>query len=342
MLLQTLAEHLQASIIGDANVDILSVSAPDNAQINTITVANSKNFLNQALESDVSAIVVETAPEQTIDRPLLIVENCQLALITLLNLFFKQKSPKPSIHPSAVISENSQVHSSAEIGANVVIGEHCIIHENVIIQANTVLGDNITVGKNSHLHPNVTIYNDSSIGENTIIHAGCVIGSDGFGYHFDGKTHLKLQHIGDVEIGSNVEIGANTAIDRATLGTTKIGDDTKIDNLVQIAHNVTLGKNNILCAFSGVAGSVTAGDNVIFAADAGAGDHVTIEDNVTIGPRTGIPSKKRLSSGTTWLGNPARPADKAIEQIVSMQRIPGMKKQLKSLQQKLKELEEKL
>ena len=208
--------------------------------------------------------------------------------------------------------------------------------------AGAVVGPNAKLGQHCLLHANATIAHHCVLGNRVKVHSGTTVGSDGFGYHFDGKTHLKLQHIGDVEIGSNVEIGANTAIDRATLGTTKIGDDTKIDNLVQIAHNVTLGKNNILCAFSGVAGSVTAGDNVIFAADAGAGDHVTIEDNVTIGPRTGIPSKKRLSSGTTWLGNPARPADKAIEQIVSMQRIPGMKKQLKSLQQKLKELEEKL
>ncbi len=339
MHLKKLSAILKGTLVGDGTRTILGVSSPSHGQKDTVCVANSPAYLEQALRSETSAIVIDSASQTPLNIPVIVVENCQLALITLLELFAIKAIRIAGTHPSACIGENSQVHASAQIGPNVVIGEHCTIGENVLIKANTVLGDHVTVGENSTLHANVNLYDKTMLGKNVIIHAGCVIGADGFGYHFNGEEHLKLHHLGNVDIGDNVEIGANTTIDRATLGTTCIGDGTKIDNLVQIAHNVTLGKHNILCAFSGVAGSVTAGDNVIFAANAGAGDHVVIADNVTLGPRTGIASRKRLASGTTWLGNPGRPAEKAIEQIVSMQRLPGMKKQIKRLQEKVKQLE---
>ena len=342
MILKTIASALNGTLIGDGSIDIAGISSPQHTQKNTITLANNKAFVELAINGENSAIVLDKAPESTLTKPVIIVENCQLALITLLELFLEKKPLNGGHHASSVIGANSQIHPSAEIGPNVVIGEHCIISENVTIKANTVLGDNVRIGKGCYIHPNVTIYDNGILGEQCTIHAGCVIGSDGFGYHFNGHQHLKLQHLGNVVIGHNVEIGANSTIDRATLGSTNIGSGTKIDNLVQVAHNVNLGDHNILCAFTGIAGSVTTGNYVVFAAGAGVADHVTIEDNVTVGPRAGIPSKKRLSSNTTWLGSPARPADKAIEQIVSMQRIPGMKKQLTDLQRKFKTLEEKL
>jgi len=339
MRLQEIALLLNGTLIGNENVDIINVCSPEKGIIDNIAVANSNELLEQALHTKLSAIVVNKKPDAELAINIIIVENCKLALIKLLELFTPTMKRNYGIHPSATIGTNSQIHEKSTIGPNVVIGNNCVIAEDVILKANIVIGDNVSILNGSTIHPNTTIYDNTQIGDNVIIHSGCVIGSDGFGYHYHNDEHLKLNHIGNVKIDKNVEIGANTTIDRATMGSTHIGAGTKIDNLVQIAHNVTLGKNNILCAYVGIAGSVTAGDNVIFAADAGIADHVHINDNVTVGPRAGIASNKTLPSGTTWLGNPGRPFEKAIEQITSIQRIPGIKKQLKKLQDKVKHIE---
>lgn len=338
MRLQDIATKLNGTLTNNSNVDILGISSPKAGKINTLAVAGTIELLKQLIDSPVSALVIDKAPEHALLIPFILVDNCQLALITLLELFAPPHVVKQERHPSFVAAPCAQISNRSEIGPNVVIGKQSHVGDNTQLKANIVIGNNVQIGQHCIIHPNVTVYDNTKIGNNVIIHAGTVIGADGFGYHFHDGKHQKLHHLGNVIIDDDVEIGANTTIDRGTLGSTHIGSGTKIDNLVQVAHNVTLGKNNILCAYTGIAGSVTAGDNVIFAADVGIGDHVTIADNVTLGPRTGIPSHKKLSSGTTWLGNPGRPIEKAIEQIVSIQRIPGIKKQLKKLQAQMKKL----
>jgi UDP-3-O-[3-hydroxymyristoyl] glucosamine N-acyltransferase len=165
-----------------------------------------------------------------------------------------------------------------------------------------------------------------------------VIGSDGFGYTLADGQHMKVPHVGHVVIEDNVEIGANTVIDRATIGATMIGEGTKIDNLVQVAHSVKLGKHNILCAFTGIAGSTVSGNHVVFAANVGVSDHVRIDDGVILGARAGVPPKKHLRHGNIYLGNPARPRDKAIEQELATTRIPIIRKNLKQLSDKVSQI----
>ncbi len=341
MLLSELAEQLKGQLIGDGQLLIKGISEPEQGLADNIAIANSENILEQALKTEIAAIIVDKKPEQPLSKSIIVVNNCQNTFIELLELFSPKNIIKPKIHASACIDSTSVISNKSEIGPNVVIGQNCKIASNVKLAANIVIGKNVEIGKNCYIHPNVTIYDNSKIADDVTIHAGSVIGADGFGYQFNGKEHLKRHHLGNVVIGSNVEIGANTTIDRATIGTTHIGSGTKIDNLVQIAHNVTLGENNIVCAFSGIAGSTTIGNNVILAANVGVADHVTIEDNVTLGPRTGIVSNKKLSRDTTWLGNPGRPIKKALEQIVSMQRLPGIKKQIDNLKQRISDLEDK-
>lgn len=342
MLLSELALKLNGQLIGDGKLLINGVSDPTQGLANNIAIANSKQILSNALQSELAAIIVDEKPESSLNKSIIVVKSCQQTFVELLELFSVKPQIKPQIHKNACIDPTSVIDPSCEIGPNVVIGQNCIVAKDVKLAANIVIGNNVEIGNNSYIHPNVTIYDNTKISDNVTIHAGCVIGADGFGYQFNGSEHQKRHHLGNVIIESNVEIGANTTIDRATLGSTKIGSGTKIDNLVQIAHNVTLGKHNIVCAFSGIAGSTKIGDNVTLAANVGVGDHVTIKDNVILGPRTGIASNKKLSEGTTWLGNPGRPVKKAIEQIVSMQLLPGMKKQLEKLKQRLKELESKV
>ena len=222
------------------------------------------------------------------------------------------------------------------IEAGSTIGNNCILKSHIHI------GQNVHLGDDNVIHPHVTVYDNSHIGSRVIIHASTVIGSDGFGYTFVDGQHLKVPHLGKVIIEDDVEIGANTAVDRATMGATVIGKGTKIDNLVQVAHSVKLGKNNILCGFTGIAGSCTSGDNVIFAANVGVSDHVQIDNNVILGARTGVPPNKHLKEGEVYLGNPARIKDVAIKHELSVNRIPLMRKNIKTLSDKVALLEKKL
>src|SRR5690606_24806117 len=187
------------------------------------------------------------------------------------------------------------------------------------IKGHVNIGRNVIIGEHSVIHPHVTIYDDCQLGARVCLHSSSVIGSDGFGYTFVDGQHLKMPHLGNVVIEDDVEIGANTVVDRATMGATVIGAGTKIDNLVQVAHSVKLGKRNILCAFTGIAGSTSTGDHVIFAANVGVSDHVRIDGGSVLGARTGVPPNKHLKQDV-YLGSPARPKIEAIKHELSINR----------------------
>jgi UDP-3-O-[3-hydroxymyristoyl] glucosamine N-acyltransferase len=235
-----------------------------------------------------------------------------------------------------------QLGEGVFIGPYVVIESGSKIGNNCILKSHIHIGHDVIMGDNTTIHAHVTVYDNTQIGSGVTIHASTVIGSDGFGYTFVDGQHLKVPHLGRVIIENDVEIGANTAVDRATMGATVIGQGTKIDNLVQVAHSVKLGKHNILCGFTGVAGSTTTGNNVIFAANVGVSDHVRIDDGVILGARTGVPPNKHLKEGTIYLGNPARPKDLAIKHELSVNRIPLMRKNIKTLTEQVALLNKRL
>lgn len=241
-----------------------------------------------------------------------------------------------------MIGEDVQLGEHVSIGPYVVIESGSVIGNYSVLKSHIHIGHDVKIGEQVTIHPHVTIYDNCLIGSGVIIHASTVIGSDGFGYTFVEGHHLKVPHLGQVIIEDNVEVGANTAIDRATMGATVIGEGTKIDNLVQIAHSVQLGKHNILCGFTGIAGSTKTGNNVIFAANVGVSDHVRIENNVVLGARTGVPPNKLLKEGTVYLGNPARPKDIAIKHELSVNRIPLMRKNIKTLTEQVALLQKQI
>jgi UDP-3-O-[3-hydroxymyristoyl] glucosamine N-acyltransferase len=319
-----LAQKLNnCNIIGDHSQIITNISTIDCASKESLVFAENADALLKAEASDAAAILAPPNIGKA-SKTLMLVADPFLAFIKLLEFYTPHKKAQSGIHPTAIISASATIDPSAYISPYVVIGE------------------NVTVGKNSLIHSHVSIYDNTKIGNNVIIHANTVIGSDGFGYKFIDGKHVKFPHLGNVIIEDDVEIGANTTIDRGSMGATIIGQGTKIDNLVQIAHGVKLGKHNILCAFTGIAGSTTSGDRVIFAANVGVSDHVKIDDDVILGARTGVPPKKHLLQGMVYLGNPARPKDKAIEMELAANRIPGIKKQLLKTQEKLSQLEKLL
>lgn len=336
-----IAALVQGVVVGDDQLMISALSPIDNIMANALVFAEGSDNLKHAEASQAAAILVASNVEH-VSKPIIKVSNPFTAFIRLLNHYYPQKKPAPGIHPTACIADDVTLGKNTSIGPYVTIASGCTIGDNCIIKSHVSLGHDVTLGNDTTIHPQVTIYDQSQIGSRVCIHASSVIGSDGFGYTLEEGQHLKVPHVGHVIIEDDVEIGANTVVDRATLGTTVIGEGTKIDNLVQIAHSVKIGKHNIICAFTGIAGSTVSGNHVIFAANVGVSDHVRIDDGVILGARAGVPPRKHLKQGNIYLGNPARPKDKAIEQELATSRIPLMRKNVKALSDKVTLLAQKL
>lgn len=339
--LYELAKMLGGVVVGDKDLCVSTLSPIDDIVAGSLVFVDGPNHLLQAEQSNAAAILASHGMRCE-HKSLIQVSNPLQSFIQLLRFFYPVNEPSASIHPTAVIADDVVLGKDVFIGPYVVIEAGTKVGDHTRIKSHVSIGQNVSIGEHTVLHPFVTIYSHSQIGSRVIIHASTVIGSDGFGYTLIDGQHVKIPHVGRVVIESDVEIGANTAIDRATLGNTRIGEGTKIDNLVQVAHSVHLGKHNILCAFTGIAGSTKSGDQVTFAANVGVSDHVRIDDGVILAARAGVPPKKHLKKGNIYLGNPARPKEKALLQEFAVTRIPTMHKHLKSLNDQVKQLNERL
>ncbi len=336
-----IASIIQGVVIGDETVMITSLSPIDNVKPHSLVFAEGADNLKLAIHSPAAAILV-ASDVSGIDKPLIQVANPFKAFMQILTHYYPRPQATLGIHPTAIVAEDVIMGENVSIGPYVTIESGAKIGDRCVIKSHTYIGHHVLIGEGTTIQPQVTVYDGCHIGARVSIHASTVIGSDGFGYTFENGRHVKVPHVGNVVIEDDVEIGANTVIDRATLGSTVIGEGTKIDNLVQIAHSVKLGKHNILCAFTGIAGSSTSGNNVIFAANVGVSDHVRIDDGVILGARAGVPPKKHLKSGNIYLGSPARPKDKAIEQELSTTRIPFIRKNLQQLTERVTRLADKV
>lgn len=339
--LRDIATLIQGTVIGDPSIMVLALSPIDDIAFGSLVFAEGEDYIKLAEHSD-AAVILVSHKTQNSSKPLIQVAHPFKAFIQLLNHFYPPKKANPGVHPSAIIAKDVVLGRDVSIGPYVVIESGSVIGDHCVLKSHIHIGHQVHIGEHSCIHPQVTVYDNSRIGARVTIHASTVIGSDGFGYTYVDGQHLKVPHVGHVVIEDDVEIGANSAIDRASLGATVIGRGTKIDNLVQVAHSVKLGKNNILCAFTGIAGSTEAGDNVIFAANVGVSDHVRIDSNVILGARTGVPPKRHLKEGIVYLGSPARPKEEAIKHELSVNRIPLIRKNIKRLMEQVAMLEKKL
>lgn len=335
-----LATLVDGVVEGEAATLITGLSPIDDILPGTLVYADA-NHIQKAESSKAEALLVNQEISG-LTKHCIRVKDPFFAFTKLLTFFYPQPELPAFVHPSACIASDVVLGKNVYIGPCVVIESGSVIGDDVAIKSQVYIGAKVSIGQGSVIHPNVTIYEHSLIGKNVIIHAGTIIGCDGFGYTYRQDQHVKTPHVGSVVIEDDVEIGGNVVIDRATLGKTVIGKGTKIDNLVQIAHSVKLGKHNILCAFTGIAGSSSSGDYVTFAADVGVADHVTIEDQVTLAARTGVPPGKTLKKGQVYLGTPAKPKEKAIEMELAAMRIPLIRKQIQTLTEKLNMLTEKV
>ncbi len=324
-----LAALLNGQVIGDGSVILNRIMPAGNAVQGDLTFAENKTFFTQAINSSASAILVDydiTPCSQTCIR----VPHARVAFARALALFFPEPSFQPSIHPTAVVASSAKVDPTAHIGPHCIVGEHVVIRSRVVLQGLNSVGDNCAIGEDSRLFPNVTVYHQCQIGKRVRIHSGTVIGSDGFGYVFNDGIHLKIPQVGNVIIQDDVEIGANTTIDRGAMESTLIGFGSKIDNLVQIAHNVTVGEHSIIVAQAGVAGSTKLGRYVVLAGQVGIAGHLEIGDRVTVAAQSGV--MHNIPDGQKWLGSPAQPDKEAKRTILATFKLPELMKRVSKLE----------
>lgn len=327
-------------LIGDDNLRITGVGGIDNATIGDITFVKDETYVDKIQKTEASAVVVHRRIDG-VKKPLgfIVVDNPFLAFTKLLTVISSEKQKRlRGIHPTTIISRNASIGEDVSIGAYVVVEDNVKIGDNVTVYPNVFVGHNSTIGDDSVIYPNVTIREDVIIGKRAIIHAGTVIGDDGFGYLQVNGRHEKIPHVGTVEIGDDVEIGANVTIARAALNKTVIKRGVKIDNHSHIAHNVVIGEDSMLIAYAKIAGGAAIGKNVMIAEDVGITDHARIGDNCVIGGGSNV-FKKNLEPGSIVWGSPAKPInlEKRIQALIK--KLPQMMESLKELSKRLGKIE---
>jgi UDP-3-O-[3-hydroxymyristoyl] glucosamine N-acyltransferase len=327
-----LAKQLAGEVVGDAGAALSGFAMAATARPGDLTFAENAEYFAAAEASEATAVICDQ--KSSSDKKILIrVANPRVAFAKALAIFFPEPKFAPGIHPSAAIAKSAQIDPSAHVGPHCTIGERVKIGANVVLQSGNFIGDDSTLGDETNLFPNVTVYSRSQIGKRVRVHSGTVIGSDGFGYVFDSGFHRKVPQIGNVVIGDNVEIGSNVSVDRGALGSTVIGKGTKIDNLVQVAHNVEIGEHCILCAQVGIAGSAKLGNYCVLAGQVGIAGHLKIGNQVTIGSKSGV--MHNIPDGEQWLGIPAQPDRQAKRIMIAMQRLPDLFKKIAEWEKKL-------
>ncbi len=335
MTVAELAQQIGGEVVGDGAAQVTGVSSVEDVKPGHATLADNEQFFATAEASAASAIVTSIDVRES-RKPLIRVRRTTLALAKMLEIFHPPARPAPGVHPSAVVGRGATLGAGVHVGANAVVKDGAAIGDRSVVDAGAVIGEGVVIGHDCFVHSNATLYHGISLGNRVIVHSGTVIGSDGFGYAQDGKTRVKIPQVGTVVIEDDVEIGANVAIDRSTLGATVIRRGTKVDNLVQIAHNVVIGENTVVCGLVGISGSVTIGDNVTIAGQVGMADHVTIGSNTTIGAQSGV--SKSLEGGQYYLGSPAVPIGLASRQYAVWANLPELSRRVRELEKRLEEL----
>ena len=330
-----IAAHIQGEVIGDSSINLLGFAAAGTAKPGDLTFADSEIYFARAEHSAASAIIVD-APFKSASKVIIRVPNARVAFAKVLPLFFPEPPVECGIHSTAVVASSAQIDPTAHIGPHCIIGEEARIGARSVLHGSIYVGSNCVLGEETNVFPNATLYARTQIGNRVRIHSGAVIGSDGFGYVLDGGVHRKIPQIGFVIIHDDVEIGANVTIDRGALGPTVIGKGTKIDNLVQIAHNVIIGENCLVIAQTGIAGSTKLGHYVTLAGQAGLTGHLKIGNRVTVAAQSGV--MRDSPDGEKWMGSPALPDRQNKRQFLAIQQLPDLLRRVAELEKKLSEM----
>jgi UDP-3-O-[3-hydroxymyristoyl] glucosamine N-acyltransferase len=338
MKIQQIAQMVGGQIVGNDTLDITGLGTLDNAKTGDIIFLDKNKYEDAAKNSSASAIL--TTHKIETEKTQIITANPKLAFAKILAALCPESSPTSGINPQASIGKNVQIDESVSIGPFSVIGDGTKIGKNTVIHSGVAIGPDCKIGDSCIIFPNATLYRKTELRNEVIIHAGAVIGADGFGYILDEQgKHFKINQVGNVIIEERVEVGANACIDRASIGSTLIKEGTKIDNLVQIAHNCTIGEHSIIVSQAGIAGSCTLGKYNVLAGQSGVADHVNLGDKVTLAAQSG--AFRSIKSGEVYAGVPAVPAGKWRRYVTHLPKLSDYARKIKELEKRLADIENK-
>lgn len=330
-----IAEQLRGEVLGDGSVQLTGFASAAAARAGDLTFADKQAYLAAAEQSQASAILVPGDFTST-SKVTIRVPNVRVAVARVLPLFFPPEQPAPGIHPSATVAATAQIDPTAQIGPHCVIGPRVLIGARSVLMGGNHIAPDCQIGEDTCLFPNVVLYPKTLVGHRVTIHAGTAIGSDGYGYVFDEGQHRKVLQVGRVVIHDDVEIGANAAIDRGALGDTVIGQGTKIDNLVHVAHNVVLGQHCLIMGQVGFAGSTHLGNYCVVASQSGIAGHLKLGQQVTVGAKSGV--MRDIADGETVLGIPAAPDKQTKRQMIALTQLPELIRRTRELEKQVADL----
>jgi len=339
----TIAGFLKGEIEGNPDIKVNTIAKIEEGQIGALSFLANPKYEHYIYETKSSVVLVNKSfvPAAKIDATLIRVENSYEAFASLLRLVDQARPRKKGIHPTAIIEATAKVGSDVFIGPYAYIGENCVVGDGCSIYPQVYIGDNTKIGNNCTINPGVKIYHDCLLGEGCIIHAGTVLGSDGFGFAPQSESEfMKIPQLGNVILEDHVEIGANVTIDRATMGSTIIRKGVKLDNLIQIGHNVEIGENSVMAAQTGISGSTKVGKNCMFGGQVGLAGHLKIANGTKIGAQGGILGNIK-EENTTIIGSPAIEVRQYFKSSVIFKKLPDMMLKIDSLEKEIESLKKK-
>jgi UDP-3-O-[3-hydroxymyristoyl] glucosamine N-acyltransferase len=333
-----IAELLDAPWEGDGAREVTAAAAVESAGEHEISFAAGAKAAALAARSKAGCLLVAPEFSKTHGRTIIRVKEPRAAFARVIAALHPEPAIEPGIHPTAVVAAGARIGGGCAIGPRVVIGEDAEIGAGTAVGAGSVIGRQVKVGEGGRLHPNVTLYDGVTVGRRAVLHSGCVIGADGFGFAMAGGQWRKFPQIGTVVLGDDVEIGANSCVDRAALGATTIGDGTKLDNMVHVGHNCAIGRHVVVAAQTGFSGGVVVEDYAVIGGQVGIGDKARIESRAVLGSGCGVLTSKIIRAGQTVWGTPARPLKEYLETLAAQGRLPEYRKRLVELERRIEEL----
>lgn len=334
MKVREIARLVGGEAKGDKEREITGVAALESAGGHDLAFAEGELALRRAMDSGAGCILVPEGSSVE-GHNTIAVRNLRLAFIRAAEALHPPRAAPPGIHPTALLAADARLGPGVSVGPHVVIESGASVGAGTSLGAGVYLGEGVVLGERCALYPRVSVYAGVKVGDRVILHAGVVLGSDGFGYLFAEGRHQKFPQLGGLVIENDVEIGANSTVDRGSLGTTRIGEGTKIDNLVQVAHNVRIGRHSVIAAQTGISGSTEIGDYVVMGGQVGIGDHARIEDQAVIGGGTGILPGKTVRKGSVMWGTPARPLSEFKKMYAQLSRLPALAQKVKEISAKI-------
>ncbi|HVX67034.1 MAG TPA: UDP-3-O-(3-hydroxymyristoyl)glucosamine N-acyltransferase [Bryobacteraceae bacterium] len=337
--MRELAEWLAATFEGDGEIELAGAAPLETAGTSDLSFVGNRKAVEEARNSSAGCLIVPLGFENPGGRTAIRVAEPRAAFARALVRLHPQPPVEPGIHPSAVIGEGAEIGDGVSIGPQACVGEGAAIGPRCRIGAGCAIGRRVVLGEDCILYANVTLYDDVDVGARAILHSGCVIGADGFGFVMADDHYEKFPQIGRVVIESDVEIGANSCVDRAALGVTWIGQGTKLDNQVHVAHNCRIGRHVVVAAQTGFSGGVVVGDYAVIGGKVGIGDKARIESRAVLGSGCGVLTSKVVHAGQVVWGTPARPLKEHLEQLAALGRLPALRREMAEIRRRLEELE---